>query len=71
MKKVLKKISLGNVSDTLSDNQLKRIIGGYSCTVGIRCWDGITYGGLCPAYSCEQCEQLQAPSGCTIVDCIC
>ena len=65
--KVLKKFSLRNVSDKLSDKELKRVLGGYNldnCDDPAKfycadCWCGNTYWGkscgYCPAeviYSC-------------------
>ena len=72
MKKVFKKISLGNVSDTLSDSQLKKVLGGKVLgAIYCACWcggpDGIAVGGLCSGSSVEECEG--GKFGCAGIDC--
>ena len=71
MKKVFKKISLGNVSDTLSDSQLKKVLGGKKVLGAIYCdcWchdgDGgepINVGGLCGGSSVAECETYGCPT---------
>ena len=59
MKKVFKKISLGNVSDTLSDSQLKKVLGGKKVLGFIYCsylYDGIYHEGACAGSSVSDCE---------------
>ena len=59
----MKKISLKSVSDFLSDNQLKRIMGGYdyncSCTTsGVTCLLKEKCGADDPVYGCaSRCQQ--------------
>ena len=60
MKKVLRKFSLGNVSDVLSDSMKKRIFGGYGTSGCCISYKTLTGPGECV----DDCDNDKGRYGC-------